>query len=198
MDGQPTIIVIDEGWKALDDPVFGRQLRDWLKTIRKRNGIVGFCTQSASDALDSTIAAAIVEQTATHIFLPSPKARAADYIEGFGLTSHEYDLVRLLPDTSRCFLIKQSGQSAVARLDLSDIGGRLAVLAGNERSIRRLDRIEPSWATIRPSGCRRSFRKEAGADEFLSRRPSHVGIISSVLTSVDCNVRNFSRIGTWP
>ena len=139
LDGQPAIIVVDEGWKALDDDVFTRRLKDWEKTIRKRNGIVGFCTQNASDALESRIASAIVEQSATQIFLPNPKARAADYIDGFGLTPHEFDLVRCLPDTSRCFLIKQADHSVVARLDLGGMKAQLAVLAGTERSVRRLD-----------------------------------------------------------
>lgn len=49
LDGDPTIIVFDEGWKALDDEVFVGRIRDWEKTIRKRNGIVGFATQSASE-----------------------------------------------------------------------------------------------------------------------------------------------------
>ena len=48
LDGNPTIIVVDEGWKALDDDVFVRRIKDWEKTIRKRNGIVGFATQSAA------------------------------------------------------------------------------------------------------------------------------------------------------
>jgi len=139
LDGRPTIIVVDEGWKALDDPVFTQRLKDWEKTLRKRNGVVGFCTQSASDALESRIAAAIVEQAATQIFLPNPKAKAADYIDGFGLTPHEFELVRALPDTSRCFLVKQADHSAVARLDLSGLDEALLVLAGNERRVRRLD-----------------------------------------------------------
>ena len=139
LDGRPTIIVVDEGWKALDDEVFTRRLQDWEKTIRKRNGVVGFCTQSASDALESRIASAIVEQAATQIFLPNSKARAADYIDGFGLTSHEFDLVRTLPDTSRCFLIKQPDHCVVARLDLTGLEDQLKVLAGTERSVRRLD-----------------------------------------------------------
>jgi type IV secretion system protein VirB4 len=50
LDGSPSIIVVDEGWKALDDDVFVRRIKDWEKTIRKRNGIVGFATQSAQDA----------------------------------------------------------------------------------------------------------------------------------------------------
>jgi type IV secretion system protein VirB4 len=139
LDGQPAIIIVDEGWKALDDAVFVERIRDWQKTIRKRNGVVGFCTQSAGDALQSHIASAIVEQSATQIFFPNSRAKVIDYVEGFGLSEHEFDLVRTLPDTSRCFLIKQADHSVVARLDLSGMGGLLKVLAGNERSVRRLD-----------------------------------------------------------
>jgi type IV secretion system protein VirB4 len=141
LDGSPAIIVVDEGWKALDDEVFEQRLKDWEKTIRKRNGVIGFCTQSASDALESRIASAIVEQAATQIFLPNAKARAADYVDGFGLTTHEFELVRSLPDTSRCFLVKQADHSVVARLDLDGLPGHLKVLAATERSVRRLDAL---------------------------------------------------------
>jgi type IV secretion system protein VirB4 len=141
LDGSPAIIVVDEGWKALDDPVFVRRIKDWEKTIRKRNGLVGFCTQSASDALDSRIASAIIEQAATQVFFPNARAKAADYVDGFGLSEHEFELVRSLPDTSRCFLVKRGDHSVVARLDLSGLTGELAVLAGTERTVRRLDAL---------------------------------------------------------
>jgi type IV secretion system protein VirB4 len=141
MDGTPSITVIDEGWKALDDDVFVQRLRDWEKTIRKRGGIIGFATQSASDALDSRISSAVIEQTATQIFLPNPKAQISEYCDGFGLTSHEYDLVRSLPDTSRCFLIKHGRDSVVARLNLSGMSDLLTVLSGRERTVRRLDEL---------------------------------------------------------
>ncbi|MGZ6039802.1 MAG: VirB4 family type IV secretion/conjugal transfer ATPase, partial [Phenylobacterium sp.] len=141
LDGSPAIIVVDEGWKALDDAVFVRRIKDWEKTIRKRNGLVGFCTQSASDALESRIASAIIEQAATQIFFPNSRARPEDYVAGFGLTEHEFELVRSLPDTSRCFLIKRGDHSVVARLDLSGLGGELAVLAGTERTVRRLEAL---------------------------------------------------------
>ncbi len=141
LDGAPSIIVVDEGWKELDDDVFVARIRDWEKTIRKRNGIVGFSTQSARDALDSRIANAIIEQSATQIFLPNPKAQAADYCEGFGLTAHELEIIRTLPDSARCFLIRHGGDSVVARLDLSGMGGILSVLSGRERTIRLLDQL---------------------------------------------------------
>jgi type IV secretion system protein VirB4 len=141
LDGNPAIFVVDEGWKVLDDPVFMRRIKDWEKTIRKRNGLVGFCTQSASDALDSRIASAIIEQAATQIFFPNARAKASDYVDGFGLSEHEFELVKSLPDTSRCFLIKRGDHSVVARLDLTGLTGELAVLAGTERAVRRLDAL---------------------------------------------------------
>lgn len=141
LDGSPSIIVVDEGWKALDDDVFVRRIKDWEKTIRKRNGIVGFATQSAQDALESRIASAIIEQAATQIFMANPKAHAADYMEGFGLSSHEFDLVRTLPDNAHCFLIKHGKESVVARLNLTGERELLTILSGRERSVRLLDDI---------------------------------------------------------
>ncbi|MCA0904021.1 VirB4 family type IV secretion/conjugal transfer ATPase [Qipengyuania aquimaris] len=139
LDGSPTMILIDEGWKALDDEVFAARIRDWLKTLRKRNALVGFATQSARDALESRISTALVEQTATMVFMPNSRARAEDYCDGFGLTSHELALIRSLPAHSRCFLVRQPDASVVVRLDLSGAPEVLTLLSGRESSVRRLD-----------------------------------------------------------
>ncbi|MCP4735256.1 MAG: conjugal transfer protein TrbE, partial [Bosea sp.] len=44
LDGSPTLLIIDEGWLALDDDGFAGQLREWLKTLRKKNASVIFAT----------------------------------------------------------------------------------------------------------------------------------------------------------
>lgn len=49
LDGRPTLLIVDEGWLALDDEGFAGQLREWLKTLRKKNASVIFATQSLSD-----------------------------------------------------------------------------------------------------------------------------------------------------
>jgi type IV secretion system protein VirB4 len=141
LDGSPAIIVVDEGWKALDDEVFVARIRDWEKTVRKRNGIVGFVTQNAADALNSQISSAIVEQAATQIFTANPKAARADYVTGFGLTDHEYELIRSLPDTAHCFLVKHGNESVVVRLDLSGAAEVLTILSGREKTVRLFDEI---------------------------------------------------------
>jgi type IV secretion system protein VirB4 len=141
LDGTPTIIVVDEGWKALDDEEFEARIKDWEKTIRKRNGLVGFITQSAGDALRSKVGSAIIEQSPTQFFLPNPKARAEEYCQGFGLTEYELEIVRGLPDTSRCFLVKQGNDAVIARLDLTGYSEILAVLSGRETSVRVVDEL---------------------------------------------------------
>jgi type IV secretion system protein VirB4 len=145
LDGSPAMIMIDEGWKVLDDPVFAARLRDWLKTLRKRNAIVGFGTQSARDALDSKVSSAIVEQTATQIFMPNSRAKAEDYCGGFGLSDHELSLIRTLPVHSRCFLIRKPNHSVVVRLDLGQMPDILTILSGRESSVRALDSLRLSF-----------------------------------------------------
>ncbi len=178
LDGKPTMILIDEGWKALDDEIFAARIRDWLKTLRKRNALVGFATQSARDALDSKISTALVEQTATMVFMPNSRARPEDYCEGFGLTEHELALIRTLPAHSRCFLVRQPDASVVVRLDLSGAPEVITMLSGRESTVRRLDLLreavgnDPSqWypaLTNRPWPGSADYRAEASEAESLS------------------------------
>ncbi len=64
-----TLLVIDEGWLALDDENFSGQIREWLKTLRKKNASVVFATQSLSDIDGSAIAPAIIESCPTRLRL---------------------------------------------------------------------------------------------------------------------------------
>jgi type IV secretion system protein TrbE len=74
LDGRPTLLIIDEGWLALDDEGFAGQLREWLKTLRKKNASVIFATQSLSDIDSSAIAPAIIESCPTRLLLPNERA----------------------------------------------------------------------------------------------------------------------------
>ena len=95
-DGSPTLLILDESWLFLDEPVFAARIRRWLKTLRKRNVSVIFATQSLADIKDSTIAPAIIESCASRIFLPNPQAtepQIRSIYEGFGLNSRQIEIV---------------------------------------------------------------------------------------------------------
>ena len=95
-DGAPTLLILDEAWLFLDDPVFASRIRQWLKTLRKKNVSVIFSTQSLADIRDSSIAPAIIESCASRIFLPNPQATEPQIrviYEGFGLSARQIDII---------------------------------------------------------------------------------------------------------
>jgi len=96
LDGRPTLIVIDEGWLALDDPLFVRQLKEWLKTLRKKNASVIFATQSLADIEGSRIAPVIIESCPTRIFLANERAlepQIAGVYRRFGLNERQIEII---------------------------------------------------------------------------------------------------------
>jgi len=96
LDGSPTLIIIDEGWLVLDSPAFAAQLREWLKTLRKKNASVIFATQSLADIEGSSIAPAIIESCPTRIFLPNERAaepQIARVYERFGLNDRQIEIL---------------------------------------------------------------------------------------------------------
>lgn len=130
-DGRRVIIFMDEFWKLLDDPEFEDFVKNKLVTIRKQDGFLVCFTQAPKQVIKSPIAFAIIEQTATKIFLPNPEADKEDYVKHFKLSEREYELIKNLPEKSRRFLIKQGSNSVVAELDLRGFDDELAVLSGN-------------------------------------------------------------------
>lgn len=95
-DGAPTLLILDEAWLFMDDPVFAARIRQWLKTLRKKNVSVVFATQSLADIQNSSIAPAIVESCASRIFLPNPQATEPQIrviYEGFGLNRRQIEIV---------------------------------------------------------------------------------------------------------
>jgi type IV secretion/conjugal transfer VirB4 family ATPase len=96
LDGRPTLLIVDEGWLALDDEDFAGQLREWLKTLRKKNASVIFATQSLSDIDGSAIAPAIIESCPTRILLPNERAiepQITAIYRRFGLNDRQIELL---------------------------------------------------------------------------------------------------------
>ena len=139
IDGRRFAFFMDEYWKALSVSYFEDFAKNKQKTIRKQNGFGVYMTQSPSDTLRSPIARALIEQTATFIFLPNPTADYNDYVEGFKLTETEFGLVKSLGEASRMFLIKQGSVVSLATLDLRGFDDELKILSGTTANVEKLD-----------------------------------------------------------
>ena len=142
IDGRRFICFMDEFWKLLLDEYFKDLAQNKLKTIRKQNGFLVFGTQSANDVLKSEIAHSIIEQCATMLFFPNPKAAKEDYVDGFKLTNREYQIIKEeLAPGSRRFLIKQGHSSVVAELNLQGFDNELAIISGTTDNVNLVERL---------------------------------------------------------
>ncbi|HJS10170.1 conjugal transfer protein TrbE [Sphingopyxis sp.] len=95
-DGRPTLLILDEAWIFLDNPLFAARIREWLKVLRKKNVAVLFATQSLADIASSSIAPAIIESCPQRILLPNDRAiepQSREAYERFGLNDRQIELV---------------------------------------------------------------------------------------------------------
>ena len=142
LNGEPTLIIVDEGWLALDDEGFAGQLREWLKTLRKKNASVVFATQSLSDIDGSAIAPAIIESCQTRLLLPNERAlepQITAIYQRFGLNSRQIEiLARAMP--KRDYYCQSRRGNRLFELGLSDVA--LALCAASSKTDQAaIDRI---------------------------------------------------------
>ena len=104
LDGSPTLVSLDEAWAYLRNEVFRERLRDWLKTLRRMNGIVLLSTQNLSDICNSEISDVILEMCPTKILLPNGEAKnpaSKEFYDRVGLNSRELDILQTsIPETA--------------------------------------------------------------------------------------------------
>jgi type IV secretion system protein VirB4 len=142
IDGRRMAVFFSEFWKSMGDNHFAAFIKDLLKTLRKKNGLVVLDSQSPSDALRHPLARTLVEQVATMILFPNPGADYAEHREGLGLSDREFNLIKTdLPEGSGMFLLKQGRHSVVARLPLAGMDDDLAVLSARTASLELMDRF---------------------------------------------------------
>lgn len=137
-DGRPTLLILDEAWVFLDHPMFAGRLREWLKTLRKKNVSVVFATQSLADIAGSSIAATIIESCPTRLFLPNLRAEEqgqAETYERFGLNARQIEIIaRSTP--KRDYYIQSGAGNRLFDLELGPVA--LAFCASGSKADQAL------------------------------------------------------------
>lgn len=144
LDGSPTLIIIDEGWLVLDSPDFAAQLREWLKTLRKKNASVVFATQSLADIETSSIAPAIIESCPTRIFLPNERGaepQIAAIYERFGLNARQIEILsRATP--KRDYYCQSRRGNRLFELGLGEVALAFAAASSKTDQLRIAELVE--------------------------------------------------------
>ena len=176
-DGRPTLLVLDEAWTFLDEPLFAARIRQWLKTLRKKNVAVVFATQSLADIERSAIAPALIESCPTRIFLPNDRAlepQARSVYERFGLNARQVEVLGLATP-KRDYYAQSARGNRLFELGLGPVA--LAFCGASSPEDQKLiDRIatEPS-----PAGFADAFLRAKGLGWAADALGSFPGVTTS-------------------
>jgi type IV secretion system protein VirB4 len=138
LDGAPTLVLLDEAWAYLRNEVFAERLRDWLKTLRRMNGIVLLSTQNLSDICNSDISDVILEMCPTKILLPNGEAKnpaSKEFYDRLGLNSRELDILQTSIPKQHYYVISPLGRRLIS-LGIHNVA--LSFVGVNSREERQL------------------------------------------------------------
>ena len=121
----PTLLILDEGWLFLDDPVFAPKIREWLKTLRKKKAYVVFASQSLADLAGSPLLETVKESCYTKVYLPNATAlddeRSMAFYRGFGLNNQQIALIAGATPKREYYYTSPLGNRLFS-LSLGDVG----------------------------------------------------------------------------
>lgn len=126
---RPTLIVLEEAWLYIAHEVFARKLKDWLKTLRKKNARVVFATQSLADLYDpstkslTSTTAAIMESCPTKVYLPNPsiEAEIKELYRKIGLSDRQLEIISHIGIPKRHYYIVTPEGNRLIDLGFSDV-----------------------------------------------------------------------------
>jgi Type IV secretory pathway, VirB4 components len=159
-DGSPTLLVLDEAWLFLDDPIFAQKIREWLKTLRRKKVSVIFASQSLDDIERCKIKSALIENCPTRIFLPNDNAMSPNtrpLYEGFGLSDRQIQLISQATPKREYYYTSTAG-NRMFDLALS----RFALAVAGTSSETDLITVRDLLATHGPEGFRAAFLNSRG------------------------------------
>jgi type IV secretion system protein VirB4 len=131
IDGTPIVLAIDEMWHVAQNETFEADNNDQLATIRKNEGVVLMSTQNPQTVLNMRNAHTYLQQIPTKIFFSDQDASAKALIDGFKLTTAEFEAVTSKLSTMKhAFLLKRPGGSTICRFDLGRRPDQIAVISG--------------------------------------------------------------------
>jgi type IV secretion/conjugal transfer VirB4 family ATPase len=146
LDGSPTLVPLDEAWVYLGHDLFRNRLRDWLKTMRKRNGVVLLATQSLSDIFNSSIKDVVLESCPTKILLPNTEARnpaSLGFYQSIGLNERELQIIQTSLPKREYYVISPLGRRLIS-LGLGAVGLAFVGINGREERQRAEKVMEAS------------------------------------------------------
>lgn len=123
LTGQPSIIVFEEAWETLNNPVFMPKLSEMIERFGRKNAIFVFSTENVDNVNKNPIPQTVVSKIVTKIFTPNRDADkySKSYKDAWALNDSEFNkLLEMQGGLQQCML-KIENQAVVLNTDFSGI-----------------------------------------------------------------------------
>lgn len=134
----PTLIPIDEAFRSFGHPIALARLSEWLEVMRKENAAVGFATQNIDTVLKSPIGTTILQNSASTILLPNPKAldnKIKPLYESLSLNDRQITNLAAATQKREYYLMNADGQR-MFDLGLGKVALAFVGIAGKESALK--------------------------------------------------------------
>lgn len=137
--GRKKILIIDEGWALLDDPVMARAMETAYRTARKADGAVITVTQGIADLYNSPSGRSMIDNAAWQLIL-SQKVEAIDSVYESGqltIDPYNYQMLKTLktvPGSHSEIMIMGNGSCGIFRLTVDRFTQAMYSTSGTDRS----------------------------------------------------------------
>ncbi len=130
LDGQPSIIALEEGWRLLGQTHLAANIQPWLDTLTTRNALLLHTIEDTEEAATVPFMPTLAGATATAIYMPDDDATEA-YTQVFGMDEAEFTYLELMERDDRHFLVKHSGETVVGEMNMRGLDTYMPALTGN-------------------------------------------------------------------
>jgi conjugal transfer ATP-binding protein TraC len=133
------ILIIDEAWQLLDDPIMSRAMETAFRTARKYDSSIFLVTQGIADMYKSTSGQTMIENASWQIILQQ-KTEAIDAVKNAGqltLDPYSYEMLKTLttvPGQYSEMMIVCNGAAGVFRLTVDKFTQVMFSTSGAERT----------------------------------------------------------------
>jgi type IV secretion/conjugal transfer VirB4 family ATPase len=164
---RPTLALVDEAHGALSNPIWSSQLGEWLRLMRKENAAVILATQSPQEVLDSPLAALLLQNCPTRIFLPDSGAEtplSIDLYRRCGLRDPEIALLKHA-QRKRDYLVVSPEGTRLIDLELGDVA-RAFIMRNGPDDRTRINALRHEHGQTWPAAWLAELGREDWAKEW--------------------------------
>lgn len=140
LTGSPAILVLNEAWNLLDNVVLGPHVSEFLARLKQKNCAVILVSNDINHIASSEISAEIKSNIATEIFTPNTAVHEC-YKTIFGLNDEEMEIVRMMQDEDRHFLLKRAEDSVISSLNLANFVELQKIFSADEIALTAMEEV---------------------------------------------------------